>query len=932
MAILDLVEQGINLIDGNMYPEAEMILREATDIDRRNESAWYHLGIALSCQTKYEDAEIAFERATDICRGHTSAWNELGWSLLQQGRYLAADRAFQVSIDQDREFLPPLLNLGISSTLRGKYSKASRIFSKATQIAPNNIYAWLHLGDAKTHLKDSFGAADAYQRMTEIAPESYFQIEELEDDEALFWSAIWDDLGQALCDIGELEESRQSFTRSIELDPSNWRHWFHLGIACGELGETAEEESAYRTAISLDASSVAWVNLGAVLSNAGEFKEAEGVYLDAAAIDPKDPYPIINLSLIYFRQQKYEEASQIADECLRLRPSSWVAQICWYIVANSGWWLGSPPKLIVHAYKKMSNAIEYARQQEDKWEARLSGFEKPANALVEAAIFSLGATGEYAKEAFEFAVQAKARTLGELLEYVPSRLSQVLPPRKRKRLKDLEAAANELYLERRDWGSTPIVPYHVASTPTKSRDEPSLRDRRHINSREQTLEREYGAFVSQVVIDHPELEPFILGPRPQRFKFSLSKLQKKLKSGEAVLEFVFSDKEPIVLLAFLVSKDGLVGSYHCMGHEPLNGTSGTTLKEWHDEVMSTLRVEISHSERSAPRDITLDNLNKWSEMIYGPFVEQLKSIHRLWICPHSFLAHLPFNAIGFPDKISRDLAVVPSATSLTQKVPRTKKLKPKFTLGVIAADGRKDAPLSIQDEEVYRLKKHVPKSRRRWELAGNQSERSPTLQHLGNQPGLTKCLVVSCHGGGPDQDWGRLVLGTQDNPEIVTGRQLVESLLLRAHSRVMEVDLVATSACLTGIIESERGEEWLGLPAALQSIWKTRTLVLTLWEVEELPAMIWAVEFFRFLTQGLSAGEALIRTQERLRTITSEEVEITWLSSAKQRLSAEQWQRVYDGWIVYSNSTLRHPFSDPVHWAAFTLIGDPRITISRKRR
>jgi CHAT domain-containing protein len=147
----------------------------------------------------------------------------------------------------------------------------------------------------------------------------------------------------------------------------------------------------------------------------------------------------------------------------------------------------------------------------------------------------------------------------------------------------------------------------------------------------------------------------------------------------------------------------------------------------------------------------------------------------------------------------------------------------------------------------------------------------------------------------------------------------------------MEVDLVVTSACLTGQVDVERAEEWLGLPLALQAVWKTRAMLLTLWDVEELPAMIWVVELVKALTQGLTAGEAQRQAQDKVRTVTREQVEALWLSKAKDRLPTERWERVDVSWKRTSRTTDQDPFASPVHWAPFVLVGDPTVTISSRR-
>jgi len=147
----------------------------------------------------------------------------------------------------------------------------------------------------------------------------------------------------------------------------------------------------------------------------------------------------------------------------------------------------------------------------------------------------------------------------------------------------------------------------------------------------------------------------------------------------------------------------------------------------------------------------------------------------------------------------------------------------------------------------------------------------------------------------------------------------------------MEVDLIVTSACLTGQVDLERAEEWLGLPMALQSVWKTRAMLLTLWEVEELPAMIWVVELVQALTQGLSAGEAQKIAQETVKNVTKGSTEAVWLAEAQRRLPEERWRKVDAWWKDISRTAGQHPFADPVHWAPFILVGDPKITVSPRR-
>ena len=138
-----------------------------------------------------------------------------------------------------------------------------------------------------------------------------------------------------------------------------------------------------------------------------------------------------------------------------------------------------------------------------------------------------------------FAIQSKARTLGELLDHDPANLRGLLPSSEQERLDSLERAVTALEMERHGWGMAPEVSYRSTGLATKRlqtfhspEHEQEWRDQRR------DLDQQRDAFFRQVVIDHPELEPFVLGPRPRNFRFSLARLQRRLRPGDAVLELL----------------------------------------------------------------------------------------------------------------------------------------------------------------------------------------------------------------------------------------------------------------------------------------------------------------------------------------------------------------------------------------------------------
>ena len=859
---------GFVLRNRDKYSEAEKAFKRAVDIDCQYVRAWYGLGFALRSQDKYSEAEMAYQRAVDIDSKYAHAWNNLGDALNQQNKYVEAEKAFRRAIDIDPKYAFAWCNLGVVLGHQEKHADAEMAYKRAIDIDPLDADYWYNLGNA-LHGQDRYaGAEEAYKRAIDFDPQ---------------YADAWNNLGVVLGYQNKYGEAEEAYKRAIDINPQYSFPWNNLGNALDDQDKYAEAESPLRRAIDIDPQyAFAWNNLGVALRNQDKYGEAEEAYQRAADIDPQYAEAWENLGEVLLDLSKYVEAEEAGRRVITLRANHYLTQRAWNLVAAACEKQESPPARILSAYRHMARAVEGSRLDRPRWEDRLEAFRSPAVALQRAAVFCARAVPRYSAYALSFAVQSKARTLGELLDHDPGQLRELLLPPERARLDILERATAALEMERHGWDMSRVVSYGSAGLTTKRLQAfHSAEQERQWREKQRDLDQERDTFLRKLVLDNPELEPFVLGPRPRSFRFSLARLQRRLRHGEAVLELLRVETgETSTLLGFLVTQDGLIKTHHWDIDDPMDGQDGPTLGRWQQEVDSTLYIDQDERAMYIKKNLTEDVLARWGQLLYGRFIDALSGVHRLWVSPHSFLTQLPFNAIPFPDGVKREVAVIPSAASLLQSKRRGPRPKPRFTLGVMAADSM-GRHLDLNGEEARHLRGTVRSARRRWELAGNRPGEDPTLANLQERVGLTKCLVLSCHGDGPNGDWGTLALGTRDRPEPVTGRRLVDSFLLGGRLRGMEVDLVITSACLTGQVNLERAEEWLGLPLALQAVWKTKAMLLTLWEVEELPSMNWVVELVRGLTAGVTVGEAQKQAQEKVRTVTRGEVEGDWLSEAQ---------------------------------------------------
>jgi len=139
--------------------------------------------------------------------------------------------------------------------------------------------------------------------------------------------------------------------------------------------------------------------------------------------------------------------------------------------------------------------------------------------------------------------------------------------------------------------------------------------------------------------------------------------------------------------------------------------------------------------------------------------------------------------------------------------------------------------------------------------------------------------------GRPDQSALLLAREPETGADgVLTAREVARDLRL-------DSDLVCLSGCSSGLGREVDGEGFLGLSSAFL-LAGARSLVISLWDVEDEATVAFMDGFYRRLQAGEGRREALAQARRDLRETVDA-----------------------DG---------RRPFAHPVYWAGFVLVGDPR--------
>lgn len=131
------------------------------------------------------------------------------------------------------------------------------------------------------------------------------------------------DTGTSLAEKNLLDEAIVNFSSAIKLDQSVAVYWSNLGNALKNIGKVEESCTCFRKG-SLCKAPPAYLfdNWGAALADAGRYAEAISVHKKATEIDPFSSAALANLGAAYRAVGRIKDAMRCFDDALELDPTS----------------------------------------------------------------------------------------------------------------------------------------------------------------------------------------------------------------------------------------------------------------------------------------------------------------------------------------------------------------------------------------------------------------------------------------------------------------------------------------------------------------------------------------------------------------------------------------------------------------------------------
>jgi Flp pilus assembly protein TadD len=129
---------------------------------------------------------------------------------------------------------------------------------------------------------------------------------------------LYDRLGTALVNAGDLTNAEVAFQKAIKLDRTYGRSWYNLGVLKMSLGDQDSAIGYFILAATVDTNdSASLVNLGSLYSLRNDLPMATRYYQRARGLAPNDPELLNNLGLLALKERNYPGAVSLLEEAFR---------------------------------------------------------------------------------------------------------------------------------------------------------------------------------------------------------------------------------------------------------------------------------------------------------------------------------------------------------------------------------------------------------------------------------------------------------------------------------------------------------------------------------------------------------------------------------------------------------------------------------------
>jgi tetratricopeptide (TPR) repeat protein len=157
-------------VAANRHDRAVVPLKKIIELDPKNETNFYFLGMSYFNIQRYDDAIAAFQQSLAIKPDYEYAWYQIGSSNFQAKKFKEAAEAYKKYVEIKPEDASGWMSIGVSYLQAKNFEAALEPLKKCVDLKPNDSIALANLAVAYINLKDNFSAKEIYNKLLTLDP------------------------------------------------------------------------------------------------------------------------------------------------------------------------------------------------------------------------------------------------------------------------------------------------------------------------------------------------------------------------------------------------------------------------------------------------------------------------------------------------------------------------------------------------------------------------------------------------------------------------------------------------------------------------------------------------------------------------------------------------------------------------------------------
>lgn len=163
--------QAYQMYDGaGRFDKAVGPLKKIIELDPKNETNFYYLGLAYFKVPDYDNAVAAFQQALAVKPDFPHAWYQIGSSYFNAKKFKEAAEAYKKYAELTPDDASGPLNVGVAYIQAKNYEAALEPLKKAVELKPDSGVALANLAIVYINLKDMYSAKEIYNRLVTVDP------------------------------------------------------------------------------------------------------------------------------------------------------------------------------------------------------------------------------------------------------------------------------------------------------------------------------------------------------------------------------------------------------------------------------------------------------------------------------------------------------------------------------------------------------------------------------------------------------------------------------------------------------------------------------------------------------------------------------------------------------------------------------------------